>query len=283
VRLARRIVLLLAAVEGTPRAFADPAFVQTGCNFDMAMATLSTTFDAGTTPGNLLVVQIAQTNPAAVMTDLSDDVGDVFTKAHADLVSDTGQLLAMSTLYAVSKGGARTVTVSFDQPVNVNLVTFEYSGVARPGGSGGDAGVGGVPGAGPVTTTVPNSLVVVYGTSSSLNGMFPGFTPQSRCHADFLGDMVAPVPGPYSAVYDSMVMDYWLVMLSVFEPELDGGVDAGAQPDAGTATSVDGGPSFEHRGLTAACGCDSANRAGFFAGLIAVLRRGPKRGPRLRR
>jgi hypothetical protein len=163
---------------------------------------LSATFGAGTMPGNLLLVQVAQDTPVAVMT-LSDDVGDVFIHAHADVVGAVGGPLVLSTLYAISKGGAQTVTASFDQMVNVNLVTFEYSGVAKAGAFTCDGGFGGVPAVGPVTTTVPGSLVVVYGLSSALSSNFLGFTPRSRCNMDFLGDLVAPVPGPYSAIYDS--------------------------------------------------------------------------------
>jgi hypothetical protein len=82
----------------------------------------------------------------------------------------------------------------------------------------------------------------------------------------------------------------------VFEPELDGGIDAGSVTDggvdAGTQTDggVDGGTHADGgvdagvqtdagvapRALTAGCGCDTTNLAGFVA-LIAALRRRPRR------
>jgi hypothetical protein len=179
----------------------------------------------------------------------------------------------MEAWYAITAGGAQTLTATLGQMADVNLVTFEYSGVAQPGAFAFDAGFDGAPGAGPVTTTVPGSLLIVYAVAGSLGNAFTGFMTESNCNADLLSDRTAAVPGTYSATYDTTYPDYWHVALGVFEPASDGGATLGSDggTDAGLPASDAGGWNGP-RLLKVGCGCDATELTGA-AVAAAVLRR----------
>jgi hypothetical protein len=194
-------------------------------------------------PGNLLVAEIIFSGTTAQVVSITDDAGDTLKQAYLHRFSDTA-----ASFYAVT-AGASSVTFTLDQiPDNgggqhgINLTLFEYTGLQEAGDVAYNSGPAGVAlTAGPIATTVPNSLVLAYAFSSSLPGDFTGFMTRSHCSADLMGDQLEATPGMYSAAYSALAPDVWSMTMVVFQPASDAGFDGGTDAGAMDAGAMDAG------------------------------------------
>ncbi len=212
----------LAGRDGDPGALVDgpthravPTFVQAiGATDTNAVSGVSGTLGGDIVVGNTLVVAVDFNNTSANLVDLTDSLGNSFTRVFgpSDLVSRT-------YLYAapITTGGHDSVKATIDAPSNLfDLRIHEFTGLAPLAANSTSVASGTVSGAGvietgaEITTTEPNDLIFVLALSGIVHAMSP-YAMVLDFEADISEILVATTPGIYVpvVVVDSGAM--WVI------------------------------------------------------------------------
>ena len=166
-----------------------------------AASTLSLSFPANTTAGNLILVSF-DFDSNATLSSVSDSLGNLFTEVGSQLTSPGG---ARSRVYFAKniKGGPDTVTVNLSaNSAWIEVYVSEYSGVDTVNPIDGQAGASGSStsvSSGNATTTVTGDVIYGYCVGDSACTVGSGFTARSTFNNNLVEDKTASSPGSYAA------------------------------------------------------------------------------------
>ena len=166
-----------------------------------AASTLSLSFPANTTAGNLILVSF-DFDSNATLSSVSDSLGNLFTEVGSQLTSPGG---ARSRVYFAKniKGGPDTVTVNLSaNSAWIEVYVSEYSGVDTVNPIDGQAGASGSStsvSSGNATTTVANDVIYSFCLADSACTVGSGFTARSTFNNNLIEDKTATTPGSYAA------------------------------------------------------------------------------------
>ncbi len=274
--------LLLFAV-GLGRAQAAPiAFVQTNSATPQTpQATVTVTFNAAQTLGNLNVVVVGWNDSTTTVSSVADTKGNTYAVAAPPVVQSgvATQAIYYAKNIASAAAGANTVTVTFNVAARFpDIRIAEYSGIDTVNPldvSVGAQGSTATSSSGSVTTTNANDLLIganlVQSTSTAAGAGYTnrGITPDG----DILEDRVVTATGSYSATAALDRVQQWIMQMVAFRAA-SGGTPAPSiaslNPTSGpVGTSVtitganfgstQGGSSVTFNGTTATPGSWTAN------------------------
>ncbi len=274
--------LLLFAV-GLGRAQAAPiAFVQTNSATPQTpQATVTVTFNAAQTLGNLNVVVVGWNDSTTTVSSVADTKGNIYAVAAPPVVQSgvATQAIYYAKNIASAAAGANTVTVTFNVAARFpDIRIAEYSGIDTVNPldvSVGAQGSTATSSSGSVTTTNANDLLIganlVQSTSTAAGAGYTnrGITPDG----DILEDRVVTATGSYSATAALDRVQQWIMQMVAFRAA-SGGTPAPSiaslNPTSGpVGTSVtitganfgstQGGSSVTFNGTTATPGSWTAN------------------------
>ncbi len=261
VLLALVSLLMPARVQGS-----GAAYVQAAAKASSGTAkTLSLSFPANTTAGNLIVVAFDYTSGAAP-SSVSDTQGNVFTPVGNQLNSPGG---ALSRVYYANtiKGGADTVTVTLTANSSwIELYLAEYTGIdpvnpidAQAGASGSTSAVS----SGNATTTVAGDVIFGYCVGDWKCTVGSGFSARSTLNGNLIEDKVAGAAGSYAAT--GTATRGWTMQMVALKAASG---TVGAPPVITSATSATGkvGTAFSYQ-ITATNSPTSYGATGLPAGL----------------
>ena len=166
-----------------------------------AASTLSLSFPANTTAGNLILVGF-DFDSNATLSSVSDSQGNLLTEVGSQLTSPGG---ARSRVYFAKniKGGPDTVTVNLSaNSAWIEVYVSEYSGVDTVNPIDGQAGASGSStsvSSGNATTTVANDVIYSFCLADSACTVGSGFTARSTFNNNLIEDKTATTPGSYAA------------------------------------------------------------------------------------
>src|SRR2546422_3108879 len=198
VRLARSLallILLLAAASGQALA-ASIAFVQSNSATPQSpQTTVTVTYTAAQTLGNLNVVVVGWNNSTAAVSSVTDSRGNAYAVAAAPVVQSgtASQVIYYAKNISAAGAGANTVTVTFSTAAAFpDIRIAEYSGLDTVSPLDVSVGAQGTTtstsNSGPVTTTNANDLLVGANLVQSITtGAGTGFTSRGiTAHGDIL-------------------------------------------------------------------------------------------------
>ncbi|TML25961.1 MAG: DUF1929 domain-containing protein [Actinobacteria bacterium] len=166
----------------TPTSSPPPAFVQQASGFVASTTSFAVSTTGGTTPGDRLVVEVAEWGGAGPTTSgVTDSAGDVFTRVASVTGSDRTQL---SVWTAVASGSTPvTVTATTTASADIGIAVTEYAGLSTAAGTGAvdqsaqaTGGTTGSPatvtsGPTPATTAGGNLAIGFYADSGFVNAL----------------------------------------------------------------------------------------------------------------
>jgi HYDIN/CFA65/VesB-like, Ig-like domain/Cep192 domain 4 len=220
------IFVLLAAPASIYAQVSSPTFVQVNGAVPQstAVSTVSVTYTAAQSVGNLNVVVVGWNDTRAVVTSVSDSKGNVYTRAIGPTL---GSGLSQSIYYAknivAAAAGANQVTVTFSPAAAYpDIRILEYSGIdpANPmDTSAGAAGNSSSPSSGAAVTANATDLLVGANTVATLtSGAGSAFTRRmiTSPDGDIAEDRVVTTPGSYSATAPLSWGGPWVMQLVAF-------------------------------------------------------------------
>jgi hypothetical protein len=185
------------------------------------------TFASPVQGGDLIVVAIASWNGSntATVSGVSDNFGNVYTKAVEDPSPPTSGTQPLSVWYAanVSGGSGFTVTASLASAGNLSVAIHEYSGAAtssvvdqtaHQGASGSAATSGTTAPTGQANellfgATTHSDGTIVSATAGTGYTLRQSFANNSCCDALFTEDGTGAAAGPYAATFSyAQAVDY---------------------------------------------------------------------------
>lgn len=171
--------------------------------------------------GNMNIVVIGVNDSLTTLLGVTDDQGNVYTRAIGTAVG----ALQQWTYYAVLAGGTNTVRVAFDRQAFLpSVMVAEYSGIATVDPIAAAVGAGATSDhsdSGPATISVPRALLVGANTNAnpSVAGPGPGFTERLRNgYGDVLIDREVNAPGSYRADAPLTSVHPWVMQMVAFKP-----------------------------------------------------------------
>ena len=243
-----------SAVTLAPAATTSPQLVQsTGATETTAAKSLTATFPAATTIGDLLVLSASvYTGTTSRITSVTDSAGRSWTRIGTYAVS--GHNSDGEIWYSANAASVTNVTVRTSSSVVVALSVQEFSGVAAT--SPLDAATGrwassSSPSSGTVTPTVPGDLAVGFiaghASKQAITVTSPGFTTQPQRTS--AASQVASVVTGYRALstVDAQTFTgslstamYWASGIAMFKPAIAPPNDFSITAAPGTATVIAG-------------------------------------------
>ncbi len=242
------------------------AFVQaTAATTPGTAKTVSLSFPANTTAGNLIVVAFDYTSGAAP-SSVNDTQGNVFAPVGNQLSSPGG---ALSRVYYANtiKGGADTVTVTLTANSSwIELYLAEYTGIdpVNPiDAQAGASGKGGAVSSGTATTSVSGDVIFGYCVGDWNCTVGSGFSARSTFDGNLIEDKVAGAAGSYAAT--GTANNGWAMQMVALKAASG---TVGAPPVITSATSATGtvGTAFSYQ-ITATNSPTSYGATGLPAGL----------------
>jgi len=233
--IAISLFLGLGALLDPQEAGAAIAFVQSKNNSpnNSSLATLSATFAAAQTAGDLNVVAIGWGSSTVGISSVTDSKGNTYTLAVGP--TTMSGLAATTTIYyakniAAAAAGANTVTVTFNSAVPFpDIRMAEYSGINTTSPldvTAAASGTSTLSDSGSATTTNANDLLVgsnwfVLGTTS----VGTGYTQReiSGWDGDILEDRIVSSVGAYNATAPITTSSQWLMQMAAFKAASAGG------------------------------------------------------------
>lgn len=229
VRFARTLallVLLLTAASG--RALAVPiAFVQSNSATPQSssQSSVSVTFTAAQTLGNLNVVVVGWNDSTATVSSITDSSGNSYAPAAAPVVQ--GGTASQAIYYAknifAAAAGANTVTVTFNVGARFpDIRIAEYGGLDTVNPLDVSAGAQGTTtstsNSGSVTTTTANDLLVGANlVQSTTTAAGTGYTSRTITQdGDILEDSVVTVTASYNATATLDKVQPWIMQMVAF-------------------------------------------------------------------
>ena len=213
--LALGVVLTLAAVA---HAAAAPVFVQRAYRQGAPGTSVTVTFPARNTAGNLIAVYVVWDNAGAV--SLTDTRGNVYQAAVGPTAAGgrTGQIFYAGNVAA----GTNSVTATFSAAVTrSDLYVHEYSGADRTAPVDAAVAASGTStsmNSGSLVTRNANELLFAGGLSNAAT-ITPGagFRTLSRASGSITFDKLAATAGTYSASA-TQTATAWALQLAAFRP-----------------------------------------------------------------
>ena len=187
-----------------------------------SVSTVTATFPAAQTAGNLNFVAIGWANNTSTVLSVVDNKGNVYAPAVGPTRGGTGgTAISQSLYYATAKGGAGTiVTVTFSSAVPwPDLRIAEYSGgVVTLDKAAGAAGTGTACNSGSVTTTAANELIVGANyVTQTTTASGTGFTQRVMTQdLQIVEDRVVSAIGSYSATA-TVNAGNWIMQVATFK------------------------------------------------------------------
>src|SRR5258708_4013457 len=228
-RLARSLallVLLLAAASG--RALAAPiAFAQSNSATPQSssQATVTVTYTAAQTLGNLNVVVVGWNDSTATVTSVVDSRGNAYALAASPVVQSAtaSQAIYYAKNILAAAAGANTVTVTFNVGARFpDIRVAEYSGLDTVSpldvSIGAQSTTTSTSNSGSVTTTSANDLLVGANlVQSTTTGAGAGYTSRVITgDGDILEDRVVTVTGSYNATAALDKVQPWIMQMVAF-------------------------------------------------------------------
>jgi hypothetical protein len=201
------------------------AHVQTTTLYQTTTATtISQTFGAASTSGNLIIVHIDWDNQARSISSVTDTKGNSYARINGP-TNWNGVSYRAELWYAyniIGGGAAITVTAHLSgAPTSFSQIYIsEYSGIASSinplDQNSASIGNGGAVSSGAKTTVYPNELV--YGASIGAAGVLTtgaGFTNRSTANQNIIEDKNVATAGSYNASFTSAGGN-WLAQMATF-------------------------------------------------------------------
>jgi hypothetical protein len=202
-------------------------------------ATVSVSYPAAQTPGNLNVVVVGWNDTTVTVQSVKDSGGNNYSLA----IGPTSGTGLRQSIYYLSNiaGGNNTVTVTFSLPAAFpDVRILEYSGVTALDVTAGASGNSTAANSGAATTNVANELIFGANTVATGNqAAGSGFTSRiiTSPDSDLAEDKVVTTAGSNSATATLTFSGPWVMQMATFGTPTGGGT-----PTAPTLTAVGGGP-----------------------------------------
>ena len=185
-----------------------------------ATATVSVTYPAAQTAGDLNVVVVGWNDTTSTVQSVQDSGGNTYSLA---IGPTTGTALRQSIYYLSNiAGGSNTVTVTFNQAAAYpDVRILEYKGVTTLDVTAGASGSGKSTSSGAATTTTANELI--FGANmvaTSTAGAGTGFTRRiiTSPDGDLAEDKVVTTAGSNSATATLSSAGPWVMQMVTFSP-----------------------------------------------------------------
>jgi glucose/arabinose dehydrogenase/chitodextrinase len=203
----------------TPAAPAPIAFVQQAyATPQSSVASQPVAFPGAQTAGNLNAVVVGWNDVVANVTAVTDSAGNTYQPAAP---VTRGADISQAVYYAPNiRGGANTVTVTFDRPAAFPDVRIaEYAGLDTTAPLDGQASASGsaaTANSGNVTTTKPKALLLGAGTTTGGFAVGNGYTLRviTQPDGDILEDRTVTATGAYNAT--APVSGSWVMQVVAF-------------------------------------------------------------------
>ena len=227
-RLARSLALLVLLLTAAARpALAAPiAFVQSNSATPQSpQTTVTVTYTAAQTLGNLNVVVVGWNNSTAAVSSVTDSRGNAYAVAAAPVVQSgtASQVIYYAKNISAAGAGANTVTVTFSTAAAFpDIRIAEYSGLDTVSPLDVSVGAQGTTtstsNSGAVTTTNANDLLVGANLVQSITtGAGTGFTSRGiTADGDILEDRIVTVTGSYNATAALDKVQAWIMQMVAF-------------------------------------------------------------------
>ena len=193
------------------------SFIQVASATPRSTATVSVTYSAAQTAGDLNVVAVGWNDTTSTVQSVRDSAGNSYNLA---IGPTKGTGLQESIYYASNiVGGANTVTVTFNQTAaDPDIRILEYRGVATLDAKAGASGSSTAANSGSATTTSANELIfgadMVATTTGSAGS---GFTSRViTSDGDIAEDKVATTAGSNSATATLSGSGAWVMQMATF-------------------------------------------------------------------
>ncbi|HEV2397944.1 MAG TPA: IPT/TIG domain-containing protein [Candidatus Sulfotelmatobacter sp.] len=200
-------------------------------------ATVSVTYPAAQTAGNLNVVVVGWNDTTSTVQSVKDSAGNTYSVAIGP-TSGTG--LRQSIYYAANiVGGSNTVTVTFNQAAAYpDIRILEYRGVTTLDVTAGASGTATAASSGPATTTVANELIFGANTVATGNAAAgSGFTSRiiTTPDSDLAEDKMVTTAGSNTATATLSSAGPWVMQMVTFSA-VSGPIPTvtGVSPNSGT-------------------------------------------------
>jgi hypothetical protein len=204
------------------------ALVQSNAVQGSGVGSVSATFPAGNTPGNLIIAFVRMSSTAQTVT-VTDSVGDVYTDAVTQAQTADGHQVHI--FYAKNiLGGANTVKAAFSGTNNHPwLAIYEYSGLSKTNpldqtahaqGSSGAASSG----AAAMTGSANELLFAATGLPAGYTGTATAGSGYTMLQQDTSGSTadneaeIVSAAGTYAATFTLSPSTYWSAVLATFKP-----------------------------------------------------------------
>jgi chitodextrinase len=219
-----RLALLLGAFA-FPAEASTPAFIQANSATPQsaAVASVTVTFNAAQTAGNLNVVVVGWNDTVAAVSSVTDSAGNVYALA---VGPTTGNALTESIYYAKNIAGAASggnrVTVTFAPAAPFpDVRILEYSGIDPVNAFEAGAGSAGNTANSSTTVNTTNATDLLVGANmvaTGTGGPGSGFTSRviTNPDSDIAEDRVVTTAGNYSASAPLTASGPWVMQVAAF-------------------------------------------------------------------
>ncbi len=227
-RLARLLALLVLLVAASRPALAAPiAFVQSNSATPQStsQATVTVTYTAAQTLGNLNVVVVGWNDATATVSSVTDSRGNAYSLAAAPVVQSAtaSQAIYYAKNILAAAAGANTVTVTFNVGArfpDIRIAEYSGSDTVNPldVSVGAQSTTTSTSNSGSVTTTSANDLLVGANlVQSTTTGAGAGYTSRGITgDGDILEDRVVTVTGSYNATAALDKVQPWIMQMVAF-------------------------------------------------------------------
>ena len=229
------VALALCSLLAGAVALAAPAFVQQANAVPQsAQSTVSVTFAAAQTAGDLNVVVIGWNDTAAAVQSVTDSSGNVYVPAVGPtaLSGNATQSIYYAPNIVAAAANGNKVTVTFNSAAQfVDVRVAEYSGLATSSPVdvvSGATGSGSTANSGSVTSTNANDLIVAGNmVQTRTSGAGTSFTSRviTSPDGDILEDRTVTATGSYSATAALATSGWWVMDMVAFRAAGSGGSD----------------------------------------------------------
>src|SRR5260370_1877511 len=227
-RLARLVALFVLLVAASRPALAAPiAFVQSNSATPQStsQATVTVTYTAAQTLGNLNVVVVGWNDATATVSSVTDSRGNAYSLAAAPVVQSAtaSQAIYYAKNILAAAAGANTVTVTFNVRArfpDIRIAEYSGSDTVNPldVSVGAQSTTTSTSNSGSVTTTSANDLLVGANlVQSTTTGAGAGYTSRGITgDGDILEDRVVTVTGSYNATAALDKVQPWIMQMVAF-------------------------------------------------------------------
>ena len=205
-------------VNGFTYTAAGISFIQVASATPSSTATVSVTYPAAQTSGDLNIVVVGWNDTVATVQSVKDSAGNSYSLA---IGPTKGTKLQQSIYYAANiVGGSNTVTVTFNQTAaDPDIRILEYRGVAALDAKAGASGSSTTANSGSATTTSANELIfgadMVATTTGAAGSGFTSRIITSR--GDIAEDKVVTTAGSNSATATLDGSGPWVMQMATFK------------------------------------------------------------------